>query len=130
MPLVSTEDHHRFFECGKAQTPPYMPLKCVALPSTPILIMAAAMRCWWEWTRIRKTPLATGAAARPISGQRRILRFGRIGMVGATGIEPVTPSMSTRCPPAELRAPHGVVVTGGVRISAPKRAGKDAGPAF
>ena len=51
-------------------------------------------------------------------------------MVGATGIEPVTPSMSTRCSPAELRAPHGVVVTGGVRISAPKRAGKDAGPAF
>ena len=48
-------------------------------------------------------------------------------MVGATGIEPVTPSMSTRCSPAELRAPHGVVVTGGVRISAPKRAGKDAG---
>src|SRR6266581_6465455 len=26
------------------------------------------------------------------------------GMVGATGIEPVTPSMSTRCSPAELRA--------------------------
>lgn len=51
-------------------------------------------------------------------------------MVGATGIEPVTPSMSTRCSPAELRAPHGVVVTGGVRISAPKRAGKDAWPAF
>src|SRR6266849_3239315 len=25
-------------------------------------------------------------------------------MVGATGIEPVTPSMSTRCSPAELRA--------------------------
>src|ERR1700716_1915203 len=48
-------------------------------------------------------------------------------VVGATGIEPVTPSMSTRCSPAELRAPHGVVVTGGVRISAPKRAGKDAG---
>ena len=27
-----------------------------------------------------------------------------IWMVGATGIEPVTPSMSTRCSPAELRA--------------------------
>ena len=25
-------------------------------------------------------------------------------MVGTTGIEPVTPSMSTRCSPAELRA--------------------------
>ena len=49
-------------------------------------------------------------------------------MVGATGIEPVTPSMSTRCSPAELRAPHRVVFTGGVRISAPKRAGKQAWP--
>src|ERR1700731_3984884 len=49
-------------------------------------------------------------------------------VVGATGIEPVTPSMSTRCSPAELRAPQGVVVTGLVRISAPKRAGKDAWP--
>jgi hypothetical protein len=29
---------------------------------------------------------------------------GSSGMVGATGIEPVTPSMSTRCSPAELRA--------------------------
>ena len=28
----------------------------------------------------------------------------RVWMVGATGIEPVTPSMSTRCSPAELRA--------------------------
>ncbi len=28
-------------------------------------------------------------------------------MVGATGIEPVTPSMSTRCSPAELRALTG-----------------------
>jgi hypothetical protein len=30
-------------------------------------------------------------------------------VVGATGIEPVTPSMSTRCSPAELRAlkPYG-----------------------
>ena len=27
-----------------------------------------------------------------------------VWMVGATGIEPVTPSMSTRCSPAELRA--------------------------
>ena len=26
-------------------------------------------------------------------------------MVGATGIEPVTPSMSRKCSPAELRAP-------------------------
>ena len=26
------------------------------------------------------------------------------GMVGATGIEPVTPSVSGRCSPAELRA--------------------------
>src|SRR3984957_20544395 len=49
-------------------------------------------------------------------------------MVGATGIEPVTPSMSTRCSPAELRAPHREVFTGAVRISAPKRAGKDAWP--
>src|SRR6266516_6519717 len=32
-----------------------------------------------------------------------ILRF-MWQMVGATGIEPVTPSMSTRCSPAELRA--------------------------
>jgi hypothetical protein len=29
-----------------------------------------------------------------------------VWMVGATGIEPVTPSMSTRCSPAELRAPR------------------------
>ena len=29
-------------------------------------------------------------------------------MVGATGIEPVTPSMSTRCSPAELRALTGL----------------------
>ena len=28
----------------------------------------------------------------------------RVWVVGATGIEPVTPSMSTRCSPAELRA--------------------------
>ena len=28
----------------------------------------------------------------------------RVLMVGTTGIEPVTPSMSTRCSPAELRA--------------------------
>lgn len=28
-------------------------------------------------------------------------------MVGTTGIEPVTPSMSTRCSPAELRALKG-----------------------
>jgi hypothetical protein len=28
----------------------------------------------------------------------------RVWLVGATGIEPVTPSMSTRCSPAELRA--------------------------
>ena len=27
------------------------------------------------------------------------------GMVGVTGIEPVTPSMSTKCSPAELYAP-------------------------
>jgi hypothetical protein len=27
-----------------------------------------------------------------------------VWVVGATGIEPVTPSMSTRCSPAELRA--------------------------
>ena len=27
-----------------------------------------------------------------------------VSMVGTTGIEPVTPSMSTRCSPAELRA--------------------------
>src|SRR5450755_4256984 len=50
----------------------------------------------------------------------------RVWMVGATGIEPVTPSMSTRCSPAELRAPKRVVVTGWVRISAPKQAGKEA----
>ena len=29
-------------------------------------------------------------------------------MVGTTGIEPVTPSMSTRCSPAELRARFGI----------------------
>ena len=29
----------------------------------------------------------------------------KFGMVGTTGIEPVTPSMSTKCSPAELRAP-------------------------
>src|SRR3954469_19124321 len=46
-------------------------------------------------------------------------------VVGATGIEPVTPSMSTRCSPAELRALQNLT-TGRVRISAPKRAGKDA----
>jgi hypothetical protein len=49
----------------------------------------------------------------------------RVCVVGATGIEPVTPSMSTRCSPAELRALR-LVVAGWVRISAPKRAGKDA----
>ena len=37
----------------------------------------------------------------------RIFRKPLILMVGATGIEPVTPSMSTRCSPAELRAPLG-----------------------
>jgi hypothetical protein len=46
-------------------------------------------------------------------------------MVGATGIEPVTPSMSTRCSPAELRALKPEL-TGWVPISAPQRAGKDA----
>jgi hypothetical protein len=51
----------------------------------------------------------------------------RVWVVGATGIEPVTPSMSTRCSPAELRA-LDLKMTGWVRISAPKRAGKDAGP--
>ena len=33
-----------------------------------------------------------------------ILHNYRVCLVGATGIEPVTPSMSTRCSPAELRA--------------------------
>ncbi len=40
-------------------------------------------------------------------------------MVGATGIEPVTPSMSRKCSPAELRAPpmrqKGVSITVGGR---------------
>src|SRR6202165_5422753 len=57
---------------------------------------------------------------------QRLHNYG-VWMVGATGIEPVTPSMSTRCSPAELRALKPDV-TGGVRISAPKRAGKDARP--
>ena len=29
-----------------------------------------------------------------------------VSMVGTTGIEPVTPTMSTQCSPAELRALH------------------------
>ncbi len=52
-----------------------------------------------------------GADRQPLQGSE---------MVGATGIEPVTPSMSTRCSPAELRALKPEL-TGGVRISAPKR---------
>src|SRR6185312_12578933 len=43
----------------------------------------------------------------PIAGRfRQSLEMWKITdwMVGATGIEPVTPSMSTRCSPAELRA--------------------------
>ena len=46
-------------------------------------------------------------------------------MVGATGIEPVTPSMSTRCSPAELRALEPVL-TGAVRITDQIQTGKDA----
>jgi hypothetical protein len=46
-------------------------------------------------------------------------------MVGATGIEPVTPSMSTRCSPAELRALEPVL-TGAVRITDRDQTGKDA----
>jgi hypothetical protein len=38
------------------------------------------------------------------SGQRQRNRMVEDGMVGATGIEPVTPSMSRKCSPAELRA--------------------------
>src|SRR4051812_16776201 len=50
----------------------------------------------------------------------------RVWMVGATGIEPVTPSMSTRCSPAELRALIDFqAIPGCVPISALKRAGKD-----
>ena len=37
-------------------------------------------------------------------------------MVGTTGIEPVTPSMSTRCSPAELRARHGEGITTAARL--------------
>ena len=45
--------------------------------------------------------------------------------MGATGIEPVTPSMSTRCSPAELRALKIQRTRDGVPISALKQAGKD-----
>ena len=52
-------------------------------------------------------PLLPQKGERKHRRQRR-LRFRYISqwveMVGATGIEPVTPSMSTRCSPAELRA--------------------------
>ena len=44
-----------------------------------------------------------------VSPQRLCNRL--ILMVGATGIEPVTPSMSTRCSPAELRAPSALAAT-------------------
>ena len=37
-------------------------------------------------------------------------------MVGTTGIEPVTPSMSTRCSPAELRARRRDDTTIAVRL--------------
>ena len=50
-------------------------------------------------------------------------------MVGATGIEPVTPSMSTRCSPAELRALEPVL-TGAVRITDQVQTGKDAEATF
>src|SRR5260221_33547 len=53
-----------------------------------------------------------------VSGDRRVT-VGK--MVGATGIEPVTPSMSRRCSSAELRALKTVT-----DLSAPNRRGKAA----
>ena len=46
-------------------------------------------------------------------------------VVGATGIEPVTPSMSTRCSPAELRAPKGLIDGWGPYIGS--KAGRQGG---
>jgi hypothetical protein len=50
-----------------------------------------------------------GAAARSRAACLARLRalFSLSKMVDATGIEPVTPSMSTRCSPAELRVRSG-----------------------
>jgi hypothetical protein len=89
----------------------------------------------------RKTPFVANGDADPLSEadktpptaglwcQSPIMSVLADWMVGATGIEPVTPSMSTRCSPAELRALEPVF-TGAVRITDQVQTGKDAEATF
>jgi hypothetical protein len=56
-----------------------------------------------ETARIREFGRHVFEIAALLRVSQRLYNY-RVWVVGATGIEPVTPSMSTRCSPAELRA--------------------------
>ena len=52
-----------------------------------------------DFVKVWLTALVKSTLSQQRSGTQQLRR-----MVGATGIEPVTPAMSRRCSPAELRA--------------------------